>query len=74
MNYHTSAALLEKVSSNCQTVLERCRNQSVTLMLQSEQLRGSALLRDHEPKLRQAHARQRQMDRVARRLLATIPE
>ena len=59
---------LEKLYSDCQAVIERCRNQRVTLVLEKEHIRGAALLRDHEPKLR------RQMERVVRRLLATVPE
>ena len=59
---------------DCHSVIERCRTQRVTLLLEKEHLRAAALLRDHEPKLRQAHKRRREMEHVVRRLLATVPE
>jgi hypothetical protein len=73
MNYKPRIPL-EELRSNCLAVVERCQNQRVTLLLEREYLKESALLRDHEPKLRQAHARHRQMDRVVRLLLATVTE
>ena len=73
MNYPPRAPL-EELHSNCQSVIERCRTQRVTLLLEKEQLRASALLRDHEPKLWQAHKRRREVERVVRLLLATVPE
>jgi len=64
---------IEELETHNQSIIERCERQRVTLLQEREKLRMSALLRDHEPKLRQANQQRQEIDRVVNKLLKTVP-
>lgn len=69
---HGQHLTVEELRARGAAIIEKCRNQRVTLVLEREKLRMSAMLRDHETRMSQSRQHQREMDHVVHKLLKSV--